>query len=137
LAYQIAADGEGATKVVKIIVTGAKTESDARAIARTIANSPLVKCAMHGNDPNWGRIVSAAGYAGVNFNPDRSTLKLQGVTVFRAGQPVPFDAEKTAGLMKSPEVVAQLSCGLGKASATVWTCDLSKEYVTINADYHT
>ncbi len=137
LAYQIAADGEGATKVVKIVVSGAGSIADAKAIARTIANSPLVKCAMNGNDPNWGRIVSAAGYAGVTFNPDRSTLKLQGVTVFRSGQPVPFDAEKTSGLMKQPEVVAELICGIGKASATVWTCDLSREYVTINADYHT
>jgi glutamate N-acetyltransferase/amino-acid N-acetyltransferase len=137
LAYQIAADGEGATKVVKIVVTGAKTAADATAIARSIANSPLVKCAMNGNDPNWGRIVSAAGYAGAVFDPDRSSLKLQGTTVFRNGQPVPFDAVKTSGLLKTAEVVAELSCGLGKAAATVWTCDLSKEYVTINADYHT
>jgi glutamate N-acetyltransferase/amino-acid N-acetyltransferase len=137
LAYQIAADGEGATKVVKVVVTGATNPAAAKAIARVIANSPLVKCAMHGNDPNWGRIVSAAGYAGVPFNPDKSTLKLQGVTVFRSGQPVLFDAEKTSELLKSPEVVAELICGIGKASATVWTCDLSKEYVTINADYHT
>ena len=137
LAYQIAADGEGATKVVKIVITQAASIADARAIARTIANSPLVKCAMNGNDPNWGRIVSAAGYAGVRFDPDRSTLKLQGVTVFKSGQPVPFDAEMTSNLMKQPEVTAELSCGIGQGSATVWTCDLSKEYVTINADYHT
>jgi glutamate N-acetyltransferase/amino-acid N-acetyltransferase len=137
LAYQIAADGEGATKVVKIVVTRATTTAAARAIARTIANSPLVKCAMHGNDPNWGRIVSAAGYAGAPFNPDRSSLKLQGITVFRSGQPVKFDPEKTSQLMQTTEVVAELNCGLGQATATVWTCDLSKEYVTINADYHT
>jgi glutamate N-acetyltransferase/amino-acid N-acetyltransferase len=137
LAYQIAADGEGATKVVKIVVTAATNPASAKAIARTVANSPLVKCAMHGNDPNWGRIVSAAGYAGVPFDPNRTTLKLQGVTVFRSGQPVPFDAEKTNELLKGPEVVAELICGIGKASATVWTCDLSKDYVTINADYHT
>ena len=92
---------------------------------------------MNGNDPNWGRIVSAAGYAGVPFNPDKTTLKLQGVTVFRSGQPVPFDTEKTSGLLICPEVVAELNCGIGTGSATVWTCDLSKEYVTINADYHT
>jgi glutamate N-acetyltransferase/amino-acid N-acetyltransferase len=137
LAYQIAADGEGATKVVKIIVSGAAKESDAKAMARTIANSPLVKCAMHGNDPNWGRIVSAAGFAGVRFDANKATLKLQGVTVFRAGTPVKFDAAKASELMKQPEVIAELSCGLGKSSATIWTCDLSKEYVTINADYHT
>ncbi len=137
LAYQIAADGEGATKVVKIVVKGCATVAIAQTIARTIANSPLVKCAMNGNDPNWGRIVSAAGFAGVPFDPDRSTLKLQGTTVFRAGQPVPFDAERASESLKAPEVVAELSCGLGKSDATVWTCDLSKEYVTINADYHT
>ena len=137
LAYQIAADGEGATKVVKIVVRGAATPAAATSIARAIANSPLVKCAMNGNDPNWGRIVSAAGFAGVPFDPDRSTLKLQGTTVFRAGQPVPFDAAAASASLRAPEVVAELSCGLGKADATVWTCDLSKEYVTINADYHT
>ena len=137
LAYQVAADGEGATKVVKIVVKGAATPAAAQAIARTIANSPLVKCAMNGNDPNWGRIVSAAGYAGVAFEPERATLKLQGTTVFHAGQPVPFDAAAASASLKAAEVVAELACGLGKGEATVWTCDLSKEYVTINADYHT
>ena len=137
LAYQIAADGEGATKVVVVTVKGAASESDARAMARAIANSPLVKCAMHGNDPNWGRIVSAAGLAGVPFDPDRATLALQGATVFRNGQPVPFDAEKVRQSLNAKEVRAELSCRLGKAEATCWTCDLSKEYVTINADYHT
>jgi len=137
LAYQIAADGEGATKVVVIDVDGAATDADARAMARAIANSPLVKCAMHGNDPNWGRIVSAAGMAGAAFDPDRATLTLQGTVVFRNGQPVPFDAEKVRGSLKAPEVRAALSCRLGKGHATCWTCDLSKDYVTINADYHT
>jgi glutamate N-acetyltransferase / amino-acid N-acetyltransferase len=137
LAYQIAADGEGATKVVKIVVSGATTVLAARAIARVIANSPLVKCAMHGNDPNWGRIVSAAGYAGVPFDPDKCTLKLQGVAVFKAGQPVRFDASQISKALHAPEVTAELICNLGKAQATVWTCDLSREYITINADYHT
>jgi glutamate N-acetyltransferase/amino-acid N-acetyltransferase len=137
LARQIAADGEGATKLVKITVTGAASDTDAAAIARMIANSPLVKCAMNGNDPNWGRIVSAAGNAGVPFDPERCALKLQGTLVFRAGQPVPFDAGKVSEALRSPEVLVDLSCRLGKSEATVWTCDLSKEYVTINADYHT
>ena len=137
LAYQIAADGEGATKVVVIDVEGAATDADARAMARSIANSPLVKCAMHGNDPNWGRIVSAAGMAGAAFDPDRATLTLQGTVVFRNGQPVPFDAEAVSDSLKAPEVRAALSCRLGKGHATCWTCDLSKDYVTINADYHT
>ncbi len=137
LAYQIAADGEGATKVVAITVRGAKTEHTANTIARAIANSPLVKCAMHGNDPNWGRIVSAAGMCGVPFDPDRAVLTLQGTTVFRRGQPVAFDAASLSKSMEAVEVKVDLSCSAGKASATVWTCDLSKDYVTINADYHT
>jgi glutamate N-acetyltransferase/amino-acid N-acetyltransferase len=137
LAHQIAADGEGATKVVTINVRNAKTEADAKAIARAIANSPLVKCAMHGNDPNWGRIVSAAGMCGAAFDPDRAVLTLQEAVVFRRGTPVPFDASAVSNSMSAPRVAVDLNCGIGKASATVWTCDLSKDYVTINADYHT
>ncbi|HEY7089994.1 MAG TPA: bifunctional glutamate N-acetyltransferase/amino-acid acetyltransferase ArgJ, partial [Tepidisphaeraceae bacterium] len=138
LAYQIAADGEGATKVVRIDVNGARSERDAKMIARTIANSPLVKTAMHGNDPNWGRIVSAAGYAGVPFDADRAILKLQGTVVFRKGQPAAFDAEALSNAMAAAEVRVELACNLGKApAATCWTCDLSREYITINADYHT
>jgi glutamate N-acetyltransferase/amino-acid N-acetyltransferase len=138
LAYQIAADGEGATKVVTITVRQAKTLADARAMARAIANSPLVKCAMNGNDPNWGRIVSAAGLAPTSaFNPDRATLTLQGTTVYRNGTPLPFNATAVSQSLQSPEVKVDLSCKLGKAEATVWTCDLSNDYVTINADYHT
>jgi glutamate N-acetyltransferase/amino-acid N-acetyltransferase len=137
LAYQIAADGEGATKVVTITVRQAKDDAAAKAIARAIANSPLVKCAMNGNDPNWGRIVSAAGLAGVAFDPQKATLTLQGTPVFRAGQPLAFDAEKVSAELKAEEVKVDLACKLGKAEATVWTCDLSKDYVTINADYHT
>jgi glutamate N-acetyltransferase / amino-acid N-acetyltransferase len=137
LAWQIAADGEGATKVVKVVVTGASTIAGAKAIARTMANSPLVKCAMHGNDPNWGRFVSAAGYAGVPFDPDKCSLKLQGTIVFRGGTPVKFNAAKLSAALTVKEVIAELNCGHGSGRATIWTCDLSKEYVTINADYHT
>jgi glutamate N-acetyltransferase / amino-acid N-acetyltransferase len=137
LAYQIAADGEGATKVVTITVRRAKSQAIAEKIARAIANSPLVKCAMHGNDPNWGRIVSGAGLAGVPFDPDRATLKLQGTVVFRAGRPLTFDAGRVSESLAAAEVDVDLDCNAGSAAATVWTCDLSKEYVTINADYHT
>jgi glutamate N-acetyltransferase/amino-acid N-acetyltransferase len=137
LAYQIAADGEGATKVVTIHISSAASVDAARAISRAIANSPLVKCAMHGNDPNWGRIVSAAGLAGVPFDPDRCTLTLQGTIVFRNGRPLPFDAEKLSNALAAKEVTIDLACRLGNGETTVWTCDLSKEYVTINADYHT
>jgi glutamate N-acetyltransferase/amino-acid N-acetyltransferase len=137
LAHQIAADGEGATKVVAITVRRAKNDAAARAIARAIANSPLVKCAMHGNDPNWGRIVSAAGYAGVPFAPDKCTLALQGTAVFRAGRPLPIDAAALSRALDARTVAVDLDCRTGTGQATVWTCDLSKEYVTINADYHT
>lgn len=137
LAYQIASDGEGATKVVRIDIRGASSDRAAKAIARAIASSPLVKCAMHGNDPNWGRIVSAAGFAGVPFDPQKAVLKLQGATVFRRGQPVMFDAKAVSKSLAAAEVQIELACNLGKAAATCWSCDLSKEYVTINAEYHT
>lgn len=137
LARQIAADGEGATKILTVRVRGARSASDARTIARAIADSPLVKCAVHGNDPNWGRIVSAAGMCNAYFNPDRATLTLQRTVVYRNGQPVRFDASKVSGSLKAKEVIAELDCGSGPGESTVWTCDFSKEYVTINADYHT
>jgi glutamate N-acetyltransferase/amino-acid N-acetyltransferase len=137
LAYQIAADGEGASRVVIIQVKRAKSLADARIIARTIANSPLVKCAMNGSDPNWGRIVSAAGFSGAAFDPERCELTLQGVPVFRRGQPLRFDSRRVSKLLSAPEVRVELSCGAGKHDATIWTCDLSREYVAINADYHT
>jgi glutamate N-acetyltransferase/amino-acid N-acetyltransferase len=137
LAYQIAADGEGATKVIVVRVTNAKSQANAETIARTIANSPLVKCAMHGNDPNWGRIVSAAGYCGAAFDPAKCALKLQGTKVFAAGQPVRFNPTGVSKSLTAKEVIVELSCGIGSSAATVWTCDLSKDYVTINADYHT
>jgi glutamate N-acetyltransferase/amino-acid N-acetyltransferase len=137
LAYQIAADGEGATKVVDIRIDNATSDADANAIARAIANSPLVKCAMHGSDPNWGRIVSAAGLAGVPFNPDRCTLRLQGTLVFKDGRPVPFDDAKVSASMNAPEVKILVDCRTGSGTGRCLTCDLSKDYVTINADYHT
>ncbi len=137
LAYQIAADGEGATKVIEIIVRNAKTEAAAKVIARSIANSPLVKCAVHGNDPMWGRVLCAAGMTDVAFDPAKASLSLQGTLVFDKGAPAEFDAAAASTAMKCDKVVFDLNCRLGKGMATCWTCDLSKEYVTINADYHT
>jgi glutamate N-acetyltransferase / amino-acid N-acetyltransferase len=137
LAKQIASDGEGATKVVKIDVRRAASDRAAQAIARAIANSNLVKCAMHGNDPNWGRIVSAAGLAGVPFDPDRATLTLQGTKVFANGTPLKFDAKSVSTALREKEVAVDLDCNLGKAQTTLYTCDLSREYVGINADYST
>jgi glutamate N-acetyltransferase/amino-acid N-acetyltransferase len=137
LAYQIAADGEGATKVVIVNVRQAKNVGAAQAIARAIANSPLVKLAMHGNDPNWGRIVSAAGFAGVPFDPARCVLKMQGIPMFRAGQPLKFDRAQVSRALHAKEVNIDLDCRQGTGEAKLWTCDLSKDYITINADYHT
>jgi glutamate N-acetyltransferase / amino-acid N-acetyltransferase len=137
LAYQIAADGEGATKVIEVIVRNAKSEEAAKVIARSIANSPLVKCAVNGNDPNWGRVLCAAGMTEAPFDPAKATLTLQGTVVFRNGAPATFDAARVSAAMKVEKVVFNLDCRLGKGASTCWTCDLSKEYVTINADYHT
>ena len=137
LAYQIASDGEGATKVVVITVRKAASASDAMLIARAIANSPLVKCAMNGNDPNWGRIVSAAGMTNAKFEPNKAHLTLQGATVFTRGRPAEFEREALSAALTFHEVQVVLTCNLGKHEATCWTCDLSKDYVTINADYHT
>jgi glutamate N-acetyltransferase/amino-acid N-acetyltransferase len=92
---------------------------------------------MHGNDPNWGRIVSAAGMACVPFDPNQCVLKLAGTVVFRAGRPVSFNNDAVSDALDEPEVLVDLDCRLGRHDATVWTCDLSKDYVTINADYHT
>ncbi|HEX4056175.1 MAG TPA: bifunctional glutamate N-acetyltransferase/amino-acid acetyltransferase ArgJ [Tepidisphaeraceae bacterium] len=137
LAYKIAEDGEGATKVVEITVRGAGGQADANLMARAIANSPLVKCAMNGNDPNWGRILVAAGLCGAAFDAGRAELSLQNTVVFKSGRPMPFHAPAVSRSLAAKKVVVDLNCRLGKSSATVWTCDLSKDYVTINADYHT
>ncbi len=138
LAKQIPADGEGATHLVTIRVTGAPDEKAAFRVARTIADSPLVKTAMTGADPNWGRIVSAAGYAGVPLDPDRLKLRLCGVPVFEGGMPIEFDEVALRGVMReSFELPVELDLGMGKADCTFWTSDLTHEYITINAEYHT
>ena len=137
LARQIAADGEGATKLVTVTVRSAATHADANKIAREIANSPLLKCALNGNDPNWGRIVSAAGKSGAAFDPDRAELTLAGTKVFRRGTPLPFDAAAVSRAMDAKTLDITLTCNAGDGAATVYTCDFSKEYVAINADYHT
>lgn len=138
LARAIVNDGEGATHRVEIQVTTAHSVDDARAIARAIADSPLVKTAIAGCDPNWGRIVSAAGYAGVSFDPQSASLRLNGTLIFASGEPATFDpAAMSESLRIQREVHIELDCGLGSGNATFWTCDLTAEYVRINADYHT
>ena len=137
LVRMLAADGEGATRLIVVNVRGARREADAVKVARAIANSPLVKCAVHGGDPNWGRIVCAAGRSGAPVDGSRMVLEIGGVEVFRNGTPVPAKAAALKKAMSAKEVVIDLDLNQGEAAATMWTCDYSREYIAINADYHT
>jgi glutamate N-acetyltransferase/amino-acid N-acetyltransferase len=137
MAKEIVKDGEGATKFVQIEIHEAKSVSDAKKIARSIAESPLVKTAINGEDPNWGRIVSAAGYAGVTLDESKLKLAVNKITIYKKGLPVTPAPKRLNSVMKKKEITIQLYLGTGSKSTTLWTCDLSKEYVSINADYHT
>ena len=138
LAVDIVRGGEGATKVIRITVEDARTRDEARQVARTIANSPLVKTAVHGADPNWGRIVAASGRAGVQFDIDRATVHVGGVLLFENGLPHDEASPRAAEHMKGTDVDIHVHLGTGGgASATIWTCDLSAEYVRINGEYRT
>jgi glutamate N-acetyltransferase/amino-acid N-acetyltransferase len=137
LARAVARDGEGATKLVLVTVAGAATEAGADRIARTIAESPLVKTALFGNDPNWGRIMMAAGRAGVAFDPDRVQVRLGPHTVFHDGTGVAFDRKAASDYLAQEEVEIVVNLHLGDCAATVYTCDFSYDYVRINAEYHT
>jgi len=138
LARSIADDGEGASHLVTINVKGLKTEADARHIARLVAESPLTKCALYGNDPNWGRIMSSAGYSGIPFDVKKATLHINGFLVFADGAPTDFDAaEVSKSMAANREIVIDLKFGEGRQSCRFWTCDLTTDYVHINADYHT
>jgi glutamate N-acetyltransferase/amino-acid N-acetyltransferase len=138
LAKMIADDAEGATHVISIDVEGCATREEARAIARTVADSPLVKTAIHGADPNWGRIVSAAGYAGVPFEERELSLWINGVSVYAAGAPTNFDASAlSASLRSGREVALRLTLERGPERIRFWTSDLTAEYVRLNADYTT
>ena len=137
LARKIAADGEGATKLVTVDVIGAATDEDADIVARAIANSPLVKTAIFGHDANWGRIAGAAGKCGVMFEQTDVDIDFMGVPVCRAGLTVPMDEEDMLRRFDEPEVTIAVNLGSGDASARIWTCDLTHDYVTINGDYRT
>jgi glutamate N-acetyltransferase/amino-acid N-acetyltransferase len=138
LAKSIARDGEGATKLIEVFVVGALSQNDARLAARTIVNSPLVKSAIHGNDPNWGRIVAALGRSGAKIVEKKLNVSMNGVCVMRQGVPTAFDKQKLSqSIAQSKEVLIKLNLNLGKGSATAWGCDLSEEYVTINSAYTT
>jgi glutamate N-acetyltransferase / amino-acid N-acetyltransferase len=138
LAQQIARDGEGARKLVTIDVAGAATEDAAARIARAIANSPLVKTAIAGSDPNWGRILSAAGNAGVAFDPAKVDIVMQGVTVCRGGLAAKFSEMSLKQRLDQPECTIHFQIrGKGKGRARFWTCDLTEGYIRINASYRT
>ena len=138
LAIGIVRGGEGATKLVTVRVTGAKEWAHAERAARTIANSLLVKTAIHGGDPNWGRLVAAAGRSSVPFELARASVRIGGIVLFDKGQPHDQNAEKAAACLSGKEIDIELDLGTGGTEqATIWTCDLSAEYVRINADYRT
>ena len=137
LARQIARDGEGATRLVEITVTGGRDEPEAHRVADSIARSPLVKTAIHGGDPNWGRLIAVAGRAGVRFELARAAVAIGTIVLFNDGRPHDEAAPQAAEYLKNDEITVQVNLGVGTASATVWTCDLSAEYVRINAEYRT
>ncbi len=137
LARQMALDAEGATRMFEVVVKGAATQADAAKAARAIANYPLVKCAVNGGDPNWGRIICAAGSCGVRLKPAKMSCKLDELVVFKNGSPTKFDRKKASRIVSQRCHTITVDLGVGKYSDFCYGCDLSKEYVTINADYHT
>ena len=136
LAHQVVRDGEGATKFVEVRVTGAASDSDAHKVAMSIANSPLVKTAIAGQDPNWGRIVAAIGKSGAEADRDRLAIRFGDILVAEKGWRHPaYQEEDGASYMLNPELLIHVDLGLGKAARSVWTCDLTSQYIAINADY--
>lgn len=137
LACSIAADGEGATRLVEVNIEGALTPAQARKAARTVTGSSLVKSAIHGNDPNWGRIVAAIGRSGIHIEENSIDVHLQGKAMMKQGRPLPLDKAAASASLKSDKVVIDVHLNVGRGKATAWGCDLSEEYVTINSDYTT
>ncbi|ROU03073.1 bifunctional glutamate N-acetyltransferase/amino-acid acetyltransferase ArgJ [Histidinibacterium lentulum] len=136
LAHQVVRDGEGATKFVEVRVSGAATDADARRVARAIADSPLVKTAIAGEDPNWGRIVMAVGKSGAMADRDRLSIRLGDILVAENGFRAPgYTEDQGAAYMKRQEIVIAVNMGLAGGMATMWTCDLTHAYISINADY--
>ncbi len=137
LARQMALDAEGATRMFKVVVKGAAGKTQAARAARAVADYPLVKCAVHGGDPNWGRIICAVGSSGVKFDLTRLTCKLDRLTVFRNGTPCKFDPQKASAIIRQKEHTITINLGAGQYSDFCYGVDLSRDYVRINADYHT
>ena len=137
LSKSIAGDGEGATHLIEVTVNGAVNDAEARLAARTVVSSPLVKAAVHGGDPNWGRIIVAAGRSGIEVMEAKIDLYIGDICVVKAGRPLPFSKPSVVRVLEESEVPISLNLNLGTATATAWGCDLSEEYVTINSQYTT
>jgi glutamate N-acetyltransferase/amino-acid N-acetyltransferase len=135
LAKMIAKDGEGATKLIEIMVKGAKSEDEAAQAARAVANSNLVKTAMHGADANWGRILAAVGYSGIDFNPDDVEIAFGELPILKKNYEIVLDEEKAKEILLKDSVIIVVDLNQGNQFARFWTCDLTKEYVHINASY--
>ena len=137
LAKEIARDGEGATKLIEAVAEGAKTLKDARAVAREVVSSLLVKAAVHGNDPNWGRIMMAVGKSDAAVEESKIALYINDICIMEEGLPIPYFADSVVAAMSGSEVSLRVNLNLGEATATAWGCDLTEEYVTFNAAYTT
>lgn len=137
LAKQIAADGEGAGKFITINIHNAVDFNDAKTVGMAVANSPLVKTAFFGEDPNWGRIICAVGYSGANMVPEKTTLSIGGIPIFTKGMGTDYDEAALRAIMAEHDIVVDIDLNQGTESATVWTCDLTYGYVKINGEYHT
>ncbi|MFA6471600.1 MAG: bifunctional ornithine acetyltransferase/N-acetylglutamate synthase, partial [Candidatus Latescibacterota bacterium] len=137
MAKALVIDGEGATKFVTVRVTGAAGNEDARQVGLAIANSPLVKTAFFGCDPNWGRIICAAGYSGVAIDESHITISVQGVTLFDTGRALPINEKEMSEKLRSRDIGVDIHLGMGQADAVIYTTDFSHEYIKINAEYTT
>ena len=136
-AKAIVKDGEGATKLITLNVTGGKTQEDVDKIAKAIVNSPLVKTAIYGNDANWGRIIAAAGRSGADFNPGKVEIKFNDLVILKSNYVHNFDEQKASEVLSNPEITITVDLKDGNAKTTWWTCDFSEEYIRINALYRT
>jgi glutamate N-acetyltransferase / amino-acid N-acetyltransferase len=137
LSIDIVIDGEGATKLIEILVEGALSDEDATKAARTIALSPLVKTAIHGEDANWGRIIAAVGYSGIEFDPDKFEIIINDVPILKQNYFVTLPNDEANKTLKPKKINLNIKLNMGSGTSTVWTCDFSEEYVKINGSYRT
>lgn len=137
LAKEIVRGGEGATKLIEVKIEGAMDEREAKKAARAIASSPLVKTAIYGSDPNWGRILAALGRSGIKIKEEKIELYLRDICLFKEGSPLPFDKEEARFILSEKEVFIKVKLNIGEGSATAWGCDLTPDYVKINSEYST